>query len=172
MLKSYNVMITGNVQDVGLRSLIEDISRHYSLRGYVFNDTDGSVKMVCRGDSSVIDNFFKEISILGQEKGAHIEDMRKEEIPFAIFLPEKFSRLYTDEIADIGRKLDVGIDVLRDIKSDTSVMPDIKADTSMIREVKADTSILKGIKTDTSVLSSFVSEQRIHNKNLEKLIEK
>ena len=59
-----------------------------------------------------------------------------------IDLPEKFSKLYTDEIVDLGRKLDIGIDVLRNIKG------------------------------DTSVLSSFVSEQRVHNQNLEKILDK
>ena len=42
----------------------------------------------------------------------------------------------------LGRKLDIGIDVLRDIKGDTSVS------------------------------SSFVTEQRVHNQNLEKILDK
>ena len=53
-----------------------------------------------------------------------------------------FRALYTDEFWDIGRKLDIGVDVLRDIKA------------------------------DTSVLSSFVVEQRVHNQQLEKILEK
>lgn len=73
---------------------------------------------------------------------ALIEDIAKEELPFHVYLPEKFSRIYTDEFGDIGRKLDIGIDVLRDIK------------------------------TDTSVLSSFVAEQRVHNQQLERILEK
>lgn len=70
-------------------------------------------------ENSVITKFFKEIQTRGRQKGAVIE-----------------------EIGEIGRKLDIGIDVLRDIKSDTSVM------------------------------SSFVAEQRMHNQNLERILEK
>lgn len=142
MQKCYNVSIIGKVQDIGFRNLIEEVGRQRNLSGYVFNDPDGSVKMVCRGENSVISKFFNEIRDKGAQKGVVIEDITKEEIQPNIFLPEKFSRIYTDEIGDIGRKLDIGIDVLRDIKE------------------------------DTSVLSSFVVEQRVHNQNLEKILEK
>ena len=32
--------------------------------------------------------------------------------------------------------------------------------------------VLRNIKGDTSVLSSFVTEQRVHNQNLEKILDK
>jgi acylphosphatase len=149
MQKCYNVAIIGKVQDVGFRNLIEDIARLLDLKGFAFNDTDGSVKMVCCGDTSIINNFLKEIRLRGEQKGAVIEDITKEQIPFHIYLPQKFIRLYTDELADISRKLDVGIEVLKNIKGDTSALPEIK-----------------------ETLSSFVAEQREHNKRLEKILEK
>ena len=151
MEKCYNVMFTGRVQDVGLRSLIEDIAKHLDLKGFVFNDIDGSIKMVCCGDSSEIGNFLKEIQIRGGQKGALIKDIKKEEIPVHIYLPQRFIRLYTDELADISRKLDVGIEILKDIKSDTSALNDIKSDTSAIKDV----------------LTSFVLDQREHNKRMD-----
>lgn|GEM_PF-4902351 len=47
------------------------------------------------------------------------------------------------KVQDVGfRKLDIGIDVLSSIKG------------------------------DTTVLSSFVAEQRVHNQNLEKILDK
>ncbi len=137
-------MVTGKVQDIGLRSLIEDVARLLDLKGFAFNDPDGSVKMVCCGDSSEISNFLKEIQIRGEQKGASIEEIKKEEIPYHIYLPQKFIRLYTDELADTNRKLDVGIGILKDIKSDTSVLPEIK-----------------------NILGSFVIEQREHNTRMD-----
>lgn len=95
---------------------------------------------VCRGENNVITRFFNEIQINGVQKGAVIEDIVKEEIPSLIFLPDKFSKLYTDEISDLGRKMDVGN-----------------------RKLDATIDVLRDIKTDTSVLSSFVTEQREHN---------
>lgn len=134
MLKCYNVMVTGKVHDIGFRTLIEDIARLLDLKGFVFNDVDGSVKMVCCGENGVISNFFKEIRIRGEQRGAVIEDITQEEIPFHIYLPDKFLRLYTDELADIGRKLDIGNELLKNL-------PEIK-----------------------TILGSFVIEQREHNK--------
>ncbi len=163
MQKCYNVMVTGKVQDIGLRSLIEDIARLLDLKGFAFNDPDGSVKMVCCGDSSEISNFLKEIQIRGEQKGALIEDIKKEEIPHHIYLPQRFIRLYTDELADINRKLDVGIGILKDIKSDTSALPEINSKfDSFITEQKEHNQWMKEH-------SLWMKE---HNQRLEKILER
>lgn len=147
--KCHNIMITGKVQDIGFRALIEDMAKLYDVRGFSFNDIDGSVKMVCCGENGTIADFLEEIKARGSQKSAVIEDITGEEIPFQIYLPQKFLRLYTDELADIGRKLDVGNDLLRNIKKDTSVLPDIKL-----------------------VLESYILEQQEHNQRLERILEK
>ncbi len=163
MQKCYNVAIVGKVQDVGFRNLIEDIARLLDLKGYAFNDDDGSVKMVCCGDTSIINNFLKEIRLRGEQKGAVIEDITKEQIPFHIYLPQKFIRLYSDELADISRKLDVGIEVLKDIKGDTSALPEIKETLS---------SFVAEQKEHNKEQKIFNQEMREHNKRLEKILEK
>ncbi|MDP3106040.1 MAG: acylphosphatase [Candidatus Methanoperedens sp.] len=151
--KYYNIMVTGKVLDIGFRTLIEDIARLHDLKGYAFNDLDGSVKMVCSGDISVIDEFLDEVRFRGSQKGAGIEDIEKEEITQRIFLPQRFLRLYTDEFADIGRKLDVGVEVLKSIKGDTS---------ALVIEMRDHNKEQRG----------FNQEMREHNKRLEKILEK
>ncbi len=163
MQKCYNVMVTGKVQDIGLRSLIEDIARLLDLKGFAFNDPDGSVKMVCCGDSSEISNFLKEIQIRGEQKGALIEDIKKEEIPYHIYLPQRFIRLYTDELADTNRKLDAGIGILKDIKGDTSALPEIKNGIENMN-TKFD--------TFNSKFDSYIIGQKEHNQRLEKILER
>ncbi len=150
MQKCYNIMITGRVQDIGFRSLIEDIARLYDLRGFSFNDTDGSVKMVCCGENGIIGDFLEEIKEKGIQRGAAIDDITSQEIPFQIYLPQRFLRLYTDELADIGRKLDKGNEHLKQILIYTSELPGIKENTSSLPEIK-------------TVLNSFVIEQKEHN---------
>lgn len=140
MQKCYGLTLAGKVQDSGFRILIEDIARLHDLRGYAFNDADGTVKMVCCGENGVIIDFVEDIRIKGDRKGIIFDITDKKELPLDIPLPVKFIRLYTDELADIGRKLDSGVEILRDIKSDTSVLPEIK-----------------------NILGSFVTEQREHN---------
>ncbi|MDD5614895.1 MAG: hypothetical protein PHH85_01685 [Candidatus Methanoperedens sp.] len=58
-----------------------------------------------------------------------------------------------DELADIGRKLDVGIEVLKSIKGDTS---------ALVIEIREHNKEQKG----------FNQEMREHNKRLEKILEK
>ncbi len=113
--KCYNIRITGKVQDIGFRMLIEDIARLHDLKGYAFNDIDGSVKMVCCGETGIIDEFLDELRYRGIQKGAAIDEIEKEEITQRIFLPQRFLRLYTDELTDIGRKLDKGNEFLRNL---------------------------------------------------------
>lgn len=144
MQKCYGLTLAGKVQDAGFRILIEDIARLHDLKGYAFNDADGTVKMVCCGENGVISDFFEDVRIKGDRKGIIFDITDKKELPLEIPLPIKFIRLYTDELADISRKLDVGIGILKDIKSDTSVLPEIK-----------------------NILGSFVIEQREHNTHMD-----
>jgi acylphosphatase len=151
MEKCFNIKITGKVQDIGFRTLIEDIAKIYDLRGFAFNDIDNSVKMVCCGENGSIPDFLEEIKDKGALKGVVIDNITIEEIPFKIFLPAKFMRLYTDELSDISRKLDVGVDVLINIKEDTKVLPDIK----------------NGIDTLNTKFDSFIIEQKEHNMRMD-----
>ncbi|MFZ2411021.1 MAG: hypothetical protein WAW23_05585, partial [Candidatus Methanoperedens sp.] len=72
----------------------------------------------------------------------------------------KFSRLYTDELVDIGRKLDTGNDELKGVNKKLSSVDER----------------LSGIGEDThnlnTVMSFFVTEQKEHNQHLEKILEK
>jgi acylphosphatase len=151
-------MITGKVQDISFRSLIEDIAKLYDINGYSFNDTDGSVKMVCCGENGTVSEFLDEIRFRGTQKGATIEDIKIEEIPFHIYLPQKFLRLYTDELSDIGRKLDKGNDHLKEIYINSSHLPDIKNGIETLNS-----------KFDyfNSKFDSFILEQREHNHRLD-----
>lgn len=76
---------------------------------------------------------------------------------------QKFIRLYTDELADISRKLDVGVEVLKNIKGDTSALPEIKETLSSFvaeqREYNREQKVLN-------------QEMREHNKHIEKILEK
>lgn len=152
MHKCHNVMITGKVQDIGFRGLIEDIAKLYDISGYSFNDTDGTVKMVCCGENGTVSKFLDEIKIRGTQKGVVIDNISIEEIPFHIYLPQKFLRLYTDELSDIGRKLDTGNEYLKGILINSSQLPDIK----------------NGIGTLISKFDSYIMDQKEHNQRLDK----
>lgn len=166
-MKCYNVTVTGKVQDIGFRSVVEYAGRLLGLPGLVFNAKDGSVKIICCGEDSAIREFFQQIRTRGEQRGAMIKDIKKQEVPFDIIdLPDTFSRVLADEDIDIGRKLDKGNELLIDIKRDTSLLLDIKRDTSVLPEIKAGMDSLN-IKFD-----SFIRGQEEHNLHLERILEK
>lgn len=142
MQKCYNVAVTGKVQDVGLRAIIEYAGRLLDLSGLVFNAKDGSVRIICCGESKEIMEFSKEIKTRGEQRGAIIQDIQKQEMPIVIDLPYPFSRVLADEDTDIGRKLDKGNELLGNL-------PEIK-----------------------DMLGSFVIKQEEHNQRLERILEK
>ena len=105
----YNVTVTGDVQDIGFRNFIESTANLYHVRGYVFNDPDGSVRMLCGGSVESVNELFHAIQTRAPP-GISIGQFVKDEIITDIDLniPSEFLKLGTDEIADIGRKLDKG----------------------------------------------------------------
>lgn len=106
------MVIKGDVQDVGFRDILLYDGRLYNLQGYGFNDRDGTVKAVIRGDNGSIDKFFNELRNVSEKKGIKITNISQEEIfEENIPLPE-FSILSTDELSDINRKMGKGIDLL------------------------------------------------------------
>ena len=122
--KCHSIIVTGKVQDIGFRSIVEHIGRSFGMPGMVFNAKDGSVKILCSGEDSVIDNFKQTIMIRGAESGAEIINIKERLLPF-IDLPDEFSKVSSDDEIDIGRKLDKGNDLLttmildnRDMKKD------------------------------------------------------
>ena len=155
----YNVTVTGDVQDIGFRRFIESTANSYHVRGYVFNDPDGSVKMLCGGSVESVNELFHAIQTRAPP-GISIGQFVKDEIITDIDLniPSEFLKLGTDEISDIGRKLDKGVKLLEalpDIKDSVSMLPDIKTGIDMMN-TKFD-AFADGQRT-------FNQEMRVHNK--------
>ncbi|MDP2841975.1 MAG: acylphosphatase [Candidatus Methanoperedens sp.] len=157
--KCHSIIVTGKVQDIGFRSVVEHIGRSFGMPGLVFNGKDGSVKILCSGEDSLIDNFTQTIKVRGEESGAEIEGIKEQALPFDIDLPEEFSRVSSDDEIDIGRKLDKGNEFLKNL-------PDMK-------------DMLRNLPDMKDMLGSFIVEQRDynrgqqeHNTRLEAILEK
>jgi len=138
--KCHSIIVTGKVQDIGFRSVVEHIGRSFGMPGLVFNAKDGSVKILCCGEDSVIDNFTQTIKVRGEESGAKIKGIKELLLPFNIDLPEDFSKVSSDDEFDLARKLDKGNEFLKNL-------PDIK-----------------------NMLGSFIEEQKEHNTHLEAMV--
>ncbi len=192
-IRRYNIVVKGRVQDIGFRDYVIALANIAKIRGYIFNDIDGSVRMVMEGAKEIVSNFLSEIR-LRDIVGVEIKSLQQKEITGDFDLPAKFVKLSTDEMYDIDRKLGIGNDYLNEIKHDTSVLPDVQRDTSVLPDVKSgiDTMNTKfdtmNTKFDTlntnfdsfnTRFDSYITEQRafnvrmdVHNNRLEKILEK
>ena len=156
-IKRYNILLRGKVQHIGYRGIIEGTARKLDIKGYVFNDIDGSVKIACEGIQKSIDNFLNSIKEFAK---SDIESIEKKEVHDELFLPQVFSRVATDEYYEFSKKFDIGLDYLDGIKTDTG-------------EMKVTLGEMKGnLKSIDNTLGTFVVEQREHNQRLEKILEK
>ncbi|MBU3966548.1 MAG: acylphosphatase [Euryarchaeota archaeon] len=170
-IKRYNILLRGNVQHIGYRGIIEGTARKLDIKGYVFNDIDGSVKIACEGLQKSIDAFINGIKEFAR---SDIESIEKKEILEELYLPSIFSRVATDEYYEFSKKFDIGLDYLDGIKTDTGEMKitlgDIKGS---LGEMKGDLGEMKeSLNTMNTTLETFVVKQDIHNQRLEKILEK
>ncbi len=157
MQKCHSIIVTGKVQDIGFRSVVEHIGRSLGIPGLVFNAKDGSVKILCSGEESVIDNFTQAIKVRGAENGTEIVKIKEQTLSINIDLPDEFSKVSSDDEIDLGRKLDKGNLLLATMISDNKTgFNDNKIG-------------LNDIKTGLNNLTTMMYE---HNTRLEAILEK
>lgn len=162
--KFHSLIITGKVQDIGFRSIVEHIGRSFGIPGMVFNAKDGSVKILCSGDDSVIDNFTQTIKIRGAESGAEIIDIKES---VNIELPDDFSKISSDDDIDIGRKLDKGNEFLRTLPEMKDLLATVIIDN---RDLKKDMNA--GFHGITKLVSEHNKRSEEHNTRLEAILQK
>lgn len=107
----YQVEVEGTVQDVGLRDFVEDLGRERGLGGYVFNNGT-SVIIVLDGPENEVSDFIQEVWSAEDATMADISGINKEEVSTDSAVPSELTKLPTDDLGDIGRKLDKGVRTL------------------------------------------------------------
>ncbi len=171
-VKRYTVTIRGKVQHIGYRGIIEGTARKLDLKGYIFNDIDNSIKIVCEGLQKSVDSFLTTIKDFAR---ADIESIERKEIQDEIPLPYMFSRVATDEYYEFSRKFDIGLDYLDGIKTDTGEMKssliDMKGTLGDMKgtlgDMKGSLGDIKGsLNSIDNTLGTFVTEQSDFNKEM------
>lgn len=71
-MTTIRVLFHGKVQGVGFRETIRRYALHYGVKGYVSNQTDGSVVLVAQSDQEVLDRLIA--SIKERPRGAKITE--------------------------------------------------------------------------------------------------
>ncbi|MFA4957129.1 MAG: acylphosphatase [Candidatus Methanoperedens sp.] len=164
MQKCHSIIVTGKVQDIGFRSVVEHIGRSLGIPGLVFNARDGSVKILCSGEDSVVDNFTQTIKVRGVENGTEIASIKEKTLAINIDLPDEFSKVSSDDDIDIGRKLDKGNILLATMIIDNKT--GFNDNKTGFNDNKTG---LNDIKTGLNNLTTMMYE---HNTRLEAILEK
>lgn len=111
-IKNIFATITNHVQMVGYREIVEIHAKARGLAGFVFNDIDGSVKLMASGPDIAIDGFFEDLKI--QRPDTVIKSV---EILEDITLPSPFGRIVIDEMREISDRLDKGNTILYEMNT-------------------------------------------------------
>ena len=163
-IKRYNILLRGNVQHIGYRGIIEGTARKLDIKGYIFNDVDGSVKIACEGVQKSIDTF---ISSIEEFARSDIESIEKKEIHDELYLPSAFTRLATGDYYEFSKKFDIGIELLDGIKTDTKDMKGTLGDMNgTLGDMK------ESLTNINTTLETFIINQDRHNQRLDKILEK
>jgi len=111
-IKNIYATVTNHVQMVGYREIVEIHAKARGLAGFVFNDIDGSVKLMASGPDVAIDGFFEDLKI--QRPDTFIQLV---EILENITLPSPFGRIVIDEMREISDRLDKGNTILSEMNT-------------------------------------------------------
>ena len=105
--KSICASITDHVQLSGFRDVVEIHGKARGLKGLVFNDVDGSVKIMASGPEQAISGFIHDLKISRPDTIIETRDII-DNIP----LPEPFSRVVAGDLREISERLDMGVNIL------------------------------------------------------------
>ena len=107
VMKNIYATITNHVQMVGYREIVVAHGRARGLAGFVFNDVDGSVKVMARGLEPILSEFIHDLKIIRPDTAIETKEISED-----IRLPSPFGRITMDEMREISERLDLGVNIL------------------------------------------------------------
>jgi acylphosphatase len=175
------IVVKGRVQKAGYRDYIDEVAFDLNLTGWVRNMEDGTVKIVCEGETVAIEEFIDRIKI--REYPIRVEDaevkflpateefkdftiVREEDIVTATYERMDAAGRYMREMnRNIGSKLDSMLEhtsYIPMIEENTSLIPAVREDIAEIKkdtsEVKSHTSRIPAMKEDTAAIRADTRE--------------
>jgi acylphosphatase len=106
-VKSIFATVTNHIQMVGYREIVETNGKIRGLNGLVFNDPDGSVKIMVSGPESAVSEFIHDLEIVRPDTKIETKELADD-----LNLPYPFGRVVTDDMREISDRLDKGNSLL------------------------------------------------------------
>jgi acylphosphatase len=104
-IKQATIVLSGEVQYVGLRSEMEELLARHGFSGFVYNDMkDSTLKLVCEGEDADIKRLVAEISAVRPEIRISLKE--------GVILPKPAGRVVIGVEREIFDRLDLGVERL------------------------------------------------------------
>ncbi len=153
MPTTYELKIYGRVQHVGFRDRIENIGKGLGINGIIYNHKDGTVRILVNFDDEEDKELFKKYieRLEKKDKLIEIEKIEEKRLNTYIEFPEGISRLSSDDILELNKKLDEGVKYIKlifaELEEHKKVLLEIKDMQSKTIEIlNGHTKILNEIK--------------------------
>ncbi|MCD4797475.1 MAG: acylphosphatase [Methanosarcinales archaeon] len=150
-MKSIYATITNHVQMVGYREVVEAHGRARGLAGFVFNDVDGSVKVMASGLEPVLNEFIHDLKIICPDTAIETKEIKED-----IRLPSPFGKIAVDDVLEYMARFDKGIGILTEhttlLKDQSSTLTE---QTALLKE---NTQVLHSMKEKLDTLPERIAE--------------
>ena len=104
-IKQTTVVLSGEVQYVGLRSEMEELLAKHDFAGFVYNNIrEGTLKLICEGEEPEIRQLINEIKAVHPEVSISLKE--------GVVLPKPAGRIVIGTEREIFERLDLGVDRL------------------------------------------------------------
>jgi len=87
--RALRLVVRGKVQGVGFRWFVRETARRCELRGWVRNNSNGTVELVAAGDPECVDRLLS--AIRRGPQGARVDEVNEEPLDDAATLPSPFA---------------------------------------------------------------------------------
>ena len=163
-MKRVILHISGSVQRAGYRTKAMSLANVFSIKGIVFNLTDGRVKIIAEGNEADLELFITALDI--RNTLINVTNIEKEySTPSGEY--DSFYKLVSKGETD--ERLDTAADLLKDLIvvvengfGDLGKKQDVMIEKQDVMIEKQDTTveILKSVKEDTSAINNKISTSK------------
>ena len=157
-MKRATAIISGRVQGVGYRNIVDEVAFNYDITGYVKNLKDRTVEIVAEGEESALNAFFNEINL--NEKPVFVKNISiTRDEPTNEFT--YFDIIRGDPAEEMGERMDIANIKLTNIDTKQDLTIGLQKETlslqketlSLQKETiglqKETISEIKGLRSDT-----------------------
>jgi acylphosphatase len=170
MPTTYELVIYGKVQHVGFRDRIENIGRGLGISGVIYNYKDGTVRILANFDDEEDKELFKKYieRLEKKDKLIEIEKIEEKKLNAYIEFPEGISRLSSDDILELNKKLDDGVRYIKlifvELEGHTKIL------LKMDEKLDIHTKILERIDSKLDKLDMKLDKLNSIDEKLDKII--